>query len=59
MLFLLGRKFHPAVNLLLAAILLVAGIVIHADLMIALGAVTLVWAGVKTVRRVRHGGAAR
>ncbi|HEY1919879.1 MAG TPA: hypothetical protein VGH27_30270 [Streptosporangiaceae bacterium] len=55
MLFLLTRKLHPAVNLLLGIIALVAGIIIHADLLIATGAVMTVWAGLRTVRRVRAG----
>jgi hypothetical protein len=53
MLFLLTRKLHPAVNVLLGVIAVVVGIVIHADLLIATGAVMTVWAGFRTVRRVR------
>jgi len=53
MLFLLTRKLHPTVNLLLGIIALAAGIVIHADLLIATGAVITVWASFRTVRRVR------
>jgi hypothetical protein len=53
MLFLLTRKLHPAVNLLLGLIAVAGGIVIHADLLIATGAVMTVWAGFRIVRRAR------
>jgi hypothetical protein len=53
MLFLFTRKLHPTVNLLLGIIAAVVGIVLHADLLIATGAVMIVWAGFRTVRRVR------
>jgi hypothetical protein len=53
MLFLLTRKLHPVVNLLLGVIAVAGGIVIHADLLIATGAVMMAWAGLRTVRRVR------
>jgi hypothetical protein len=64
MLFLLTRKLHPAVNLLLGLIAVAGGIVIHADLLIATGAVMMAWASLRTVRRVRadhagHSGSVR
>jgi hypothetical protein len=53
MLFLLGAKFHPAVRVLIAAALLVAGIVLHSPLTDVFGALGLVWGGYLWVKRVR------
>lgn len=53
MLFLLGRKFHPAVTLVAAVAVLVAGVVLHLEFLTLTGAMSTVLAGAKTARRVR------
>jgi hypothetical protein len=53
MLFLLGRKFNPVVVLVAAAALLVVGLVLHLEFLVATSALSLVLAGVKTARRLR------
>ncbi|HEY3955889.1 MAG TPA: hypothetical protein VGM53_21155 [Streptosporangiaceae bacterium] len=58
MLFLLGRRLHPAISLLIGAAALAAGLVVHADLLAAGGGLMVVWAGVRVVRRVRGRGTA-
>lgn len=57
MLFLLGAKVHPVVKLILAAIAVTVGVVLHFDVLIASGGLMLVWLGAKAVRRLRGRGA--
>jgi hypothetical protein len=59
MLLLLGAKFHPAVRVLIAAAVLVAGIFLHSRLLDVSGALGLVWGGYIWVQRVRRTGAPR
>jgi hypothetical protein len=58
MLFLLGRRLHPAISLLIGAAALAAGLVVHADLLAAGGGLMVVWAGIRAVRRARGRGTA-
>jgi predicted phage tail protein len=60
MLFLLRGSRNPAVRALVGAALVVAGIVIHGGaILIALGAVLIVWGGAQTLRKQRIGRADR
>jgi hypothetical protein len=54
MIFLLGGRKNPAIRAILGAVLLVAGIAIHGGaVLIALGAVLIVWGGAQTLKKQR------
>ena len=56
MLFLLGGRKNPVLRAILGALLLVAGIVIHGGaILVGIGAVLLVWAGLRALKAHRTG----
>ena len=56
MIFLLGGRKNPAIRTIVGAVILVAGIAIHGGaILIALGAVLIVWGGAQTLKKQRIG----
>jgi predicted phage tail protein len=56
MIFLLGGRKNPAIRAIVGAVILVAGIAIHgAAILIALGAVLIVWGGAQTLKKQHIG----
>jgi hypothetical protein len=56
MLFLLGGRKKPAVRAIVGALLVVAGMVIHGGaILVGLGAVLVVWAGLQALKAHRAG----
>jgi len=61
MLYLLGARNHPIVRAALGAVLLIAGIGWHGDVLLeVLGGVLVIWGTVASVAKLRrHGGETR
>jgi hypothetical protein len=56
MIFLLGGRKNPAIRAIVGAAVLVAGLVIHGGaILVALGAVLVVWGGAQTLKAHRIG----
>jgi len=52
MLFILGRRFHPAVTLAAAVAILITGLVLHLEFLTLTGASSIVLAGARTAKRL-------
>ena len=56
MIYLLGGRKNPAIRAMVGAVLLVAGFVIHGGaILVALGAVLIVWGGAQALKAHRSG----